>query len=1106
MIPQTLQDRLRRGQVIPFVGAGVSRAVLRRADGEPLFPGWRDLLIRAADRLGREDKAPASGVVRNLLDLVPARYVEAAQHAREGLGALWPGFLKEEIDRSFDEADPESLGLARAVWELGNRLIITTNYDRVLHWACPEGNDLDLWDIEAKAEQAQLLRDDGRPARPTVWHLHGRIGNAADLILTPDGYSRLYQGESEGRYKAALATFRTLLASRSLLFVGFSFDDRALSVELRGVNDLFEGTTGPHYAVVRAGEVERLRALNLPLEFLTFPEFGEPLVLLVKQLGNIARDGAGAPPGPSPSSPDAAPPPPGASYSPDNRPFFVPFRPKGERVIGRDQALQRVRDQLTSGKPTNIGQTAAFQGLGGLGKTQLAVEYAWRYKDEYPNGVIWLTADQDIAAQLTRLAVEARWVAGESEHRVKLDVAQHRLRSFSDCLIIFDNLEDRAVIEPYLPLPSANPHLLVTSRSDQPGFVPIPLDFLDEEESVTLLALEAGRSATSEVEGNAAREIARELGGLPLALEMAGAYLLHRSVPWQHYRSLLQSNPRAALHPRLLASFTRHEADLYATLRVQEGLLAEEPLLGEILDLLTWSGSATMGLSLLAALLKVEETELVGALALGAQLRLLERTATADRYGLHRLVRKVRQEDRPLKERAAWVEEVCHRLGDWFFARRQDFADLPAFEAEVDHLDTWREKASSLGNPHASRLTWLLAYPPFHRGQFKISRRWVEQALALFGSDGNQDRELEAWIWNDLGVVSSAEGRFREALELAQRALAIRHEILGEGHRDSALSLNNLALAYSNLGDLDKALEFSLQALAIRYKVLGTEHVQTAESLMTVGSVYAGLGNPKEALKSQLQSLEIRQEILGEQHPLTAASHIAVGGSYGYLGQWTRALDVSLQALEVHRKILGEQHPETGFSFRYVGQAYAGCGKLDKALEFGAKAVAIHRGSLGELHPNTALSLVGLGSTYSRLGQWKRALELYLQALGILRDVFGEKHSETARNIGFVGWAYWNLGNLAEGLGFSRQALEILRENLGARHPDTIECVLDVATILKSMNRQQEALNLLAQLLRDPPRDPRQASRIKNLARQLKSSPWRPGFRHPPKHGKRKHR
>jgi hypothetical protein len=206
----------------------------------------------------------------------------------------------------------------------------------------------------------------------------------------------------------------------------------------------------------------------------------------------------------------------------------VLFRAKGKYMVGRDKALEKVRQQLLAGKPTSIGQTALFQGIGGLGKTQLAVEYAYHYRDEYPNGVYWITADENIDAQLTQIAVAARWVAPESEHAIKLDVARHRLKTYSDCLIVFDNLESVDAIRDYLPDPSASPHILVTSRSEQPEFTDVKLELLDEEQSYLMLVQEADRSPKNKEEESAAREIVADLSGLPLALELAGAYLAHR--------------------------------------------------------------------------------------------------------------------------------------------------------------------------------------------------------------------------------------------------------------------------------------------------------------------------------------------------------------------------------------------------------------------------------------------------------------------------------------------------------------------------------------------------------------------------------------------------
>ena len=787
-IPTTLEDALRAGKVIPFVGAGVSMAVLDRNTRERLFPSWMELLTRAADRLEQEQKAPHAAVVRGLLQFDRPDYLDAARRAREGLGSVWFTFLKEHLDYPRERADDASLRVAESLWGLGSPLLITTNYDRVLQWACPQRDDLVTWDIEAPAEQVDALR--GSVRRPTIWHLHGQINNAAQLILTPDGYQRLYPDDHtvESRYRAALTTLRSLLTSQVFLFVGFSLDDDYVTQQVRSIEEMFQGTTGPHYVLVPESARDRVTSLHVPVEVITFPGFGAPLVECLHELGKIATH-ASTPievPGRLPAPPGELPQPP--TFDPHNSVFFVPYRSKGLQVIGRETALQAVHQQLIHGHRTSIGQTAAFRGLGGLGKTQLAVEYAYGYQDEYPNGVIWLNADQNLDAQLIELAEQARWIAPASEHKDKLDVAQQRLRTYSDCLIIFDDVASLSLLKDYLPQPQANPHLLITSRTDHPGFTPIPLNPLDEDLSLRLLLQEAGDAPQADEDWDAAKEITKALDGLPLALELAGAYLRHRPVGWRRYRDLLRQNLRAALPGKFLTgSFTQHEADLYSTLKITDEILTEEPLLRGILDVLTWSGPGPMGLPLLCQLLQVHDpTELTHALGLGLALRMLQQRPATDAYAMHRLVREVRRENIPLPERQDWIARICQQVGEWFQERRSNFTDLSRFEAEIDHLLAWQEHALRYVPQHASRLTWLQGYPLYHRGRYQEAQTWVKRALDLYEQGQNTDQAFQAHLFNDLGNCYGALGDHQRALEYFEKALAIRQALLGEQHPDTA--------------------------------------------------------------------------------------------------------------------------------------------------------------------------------------------------------------------------------------------------------------------------------------------------------------------------------
>lgn len=291
-IPKTLEDALRDDFVVPFVGAGVSMNV-KDKHGNILYPSWGKLLAGAAERLRADGKTDEASVVLGLLNKRNPDYYESARYAREGMGPGWYGYLREMLDPPRDRIDPASLALARAIWKLPSRLIVTTNYDQVLRFALDGSADEERINVDATTQLAAMLRQ--KIERPTVWHLHGHIHEPQKMILTPDGYKALYPSEEgKSQYEAALHALRHLLAARTFLFIGFSLDDDWFGAQIESVQQAFDDSSGPHYMLVRESErretQRRLRHLRC-LEFITFDNFGDPLVEKVEALAAVKTAG-----------------------------------------------------------------------------------------------------------------------------------------------------------------------------------------------------------------------------------------------------------------------------------------------------------------------------------------------------------------------------------------------------------------------------------------------------------------------------------------------------------------------------------------------------------------------------------------------------------------------------------------------------------------------------------------------------------------------------------------------------------------------------------------------------------------------------------------------
>ncbi|PWW36465.1 NB-ARC domain-containing protein [Idiomarina loihiensis] len=275
-LPDFLRKSLANREVIPLIGAGVSMSV-KTKKGSKAFPSWSDLLCNAADELEGKD----SEVVE--LQVKREKLQRAAQEAQELLsGRRWFDFLNSQFSIDFKNLDDSCKALPKAIWKLSNR-VVTLNYDKVLEWAHEESANLCAFDNSNHEQLAEFARVSNKEM---LWHLHGKIEHPKHMVLTPQSYHRLYQEDAEKHYKAALTKFRELISTKIILFIGCSLDDVELLAELVEQNELFDGNTGPHYALVREKDKQTIddKLSGIDIKTISFSEFGQPLIDIVQQL------------------------------------------------------------------------------------------------------------------------------------------------------------------------------------------------------------------------------------------------------------------------------------------------------------------------------------------------------------------------------------------------------------------------------------------------------------------------------------------------------------------------------------------------------------------------------------------------------------------------------------------------------------------------------------------------------------------------------------------------------------------------------------------------------------------------------------------------------
>jgi tetratricopeptide (TPR) repeat protein len=640
----------------------------------------------------------------------------------------------------------------------------------------------------------------------------------------------------------------------------------------------------------------------------------------------------------------------GGPRYPGRHPEIANLPARNPDFSGRDDLLGELRQRLQLEGSAAVMPAQALHGLGGVGKTQLALEYAHRYQADY-DLIWWIVAEAPgaIPAGLAVLASRLGLVDVTTQVADQEELAAgvlEALRRRERWLLVFDNAPDRQQLAPYLP--QGDGHVLITSRHPVWGGTarPVKVDMFSRVESVAFLTQRSGTQ--DEV---AAGQLAEELGDLPLALEQVASYLEQTGMPLPEYLELFRRRREELLS---LGEPTAYQGTVDTTwqLAIEQvaiikpggkagiallrlcAFLAPEAI---PLDLLT--GHPDLLYNKLGRAAR-DELALQNAVAALYRYSLVDRDQTGLR--VHRLVQTVVRNHLTIREREAWAEVVANVLEE-------------AFPTDLHEPGTWLRCAQLI--PH------VLA-----------TAEWANSQQAAAVVAGTLHRATE---------YLGRRGELSAAQAAAERALAIREAIYGSDHPEVAGTVSQLGIVMRQLGDLEGARAAQERALAIFEAVAGPDHPQVAITLTNLGNVLGQLGDLAGARAALERALALKEAIYGPDHPQVATTRSNLGSVLGQLGDLEGARAAQERAVATREAAYGPDHPEVAVTLTNLGNVLGQLGDLAGARAVLERALAIFEAVYGPDHPQVAITLTSLGNVLGQLGDLAGARAAQERALAI---------------------------------------------------------------------------------------------------------------------------
>ncbi|GLA56089.1 hypothetical protein AnigIFM63604_004385 [Aspergillus niger] len=719
--------------------------------------------------------------------------------------------------------------------------------------------------------------------------------------------------------------------------------------------------------------------------------------------------------------------------------WMVPLR-RNPRFAGREDEITRIEGLFMQ---QNGPSKVAICGLGGVGKTQIALELAYRKRNRDPNcSICWITctnyesveqAYMNIASKLEMIDIKP----AEVKEKVKAYLSQE---SAGKWLVIFDNADDMGmwstnnttdtVLTDFLP-ESEQGHILFTTRSRKVAVKLASSHVITVTEPNTESSVEILKNSLVEKtllnDRVTALKLLEQLAFLPLAIIQAAAYINENSIGLSEYLQLLQDQ-----EPHVVELLSEDFGDEMRYKDIQNPVALTwfisfqqiqqlNKLAADYLSFFACINPRDIPQSLLPQ--PTSNKNKTDALGLLKAFSFISEGSGVSSLNLHRLVHlATRNWLRKNQQFSLQILKTADRLSEVF-----------------------------PDNDHANRQAW---------------REYLPHALSLIAEAGfrkEQEKYID-WIRKVCSCLSS-DGRWKEAEELGVQVVELRKQVLGPEHPDTLTSISNLASTYWNQGRWKKAEELIVQVLELRKQVLGHEHPDTLTSMGNLASTYSNQEQWKKAEELEVQVLELRKQVLGPEHPDTLTSMANLAVTYSNQERWKKAEELIVQALELRKQVLGPEHPDTLTSMNNLASTYWNQEQWEKAEELIIQVLALRKQVLGPEHPDTLTSMANLVSAYAKQKQWEKAEELEVQVLELRKQVLGLEHPDTLASMNNLASTYWNQKQWEKAAELGIQVLKLRKQVLGPEHPNTLTSMANLASTYTNQGRWKEAVELDVQVL-----------------------------------------